>query len=86
MPGVLKNFAISLDQAVNTLVKLEDGWGWPDEMLSSRAWRLRGIHPGLHKWIDRLFFWDADHCQECYQIELDRRQLPPEFRATPARQ
>jgi hypothetical protein len=70
---------IGLDQSLNCLVKLSDGWGLPDEMLSSRAWRLRGGHPSLRQWIDRLFFWDKDHCKECYFIEIERRQLPREY-------
>lgn len=80
MTGVVKNVAIGLDQTFNCLVRLADGWGMPDEMLSSRAWRLRAAHPRLHVWIDRLFFWDADHCQECYEIERSRLQLPSEMR------
>ena len=76
---VLKNFLIGLDQSANCLVKLSDGWGWPDEMLSARAWRLRDKHPSLHLWIDRLFFWDDDHCQECYVIEYERKQLPEQY-------
>jgi len=76
----VKNLAIALDQAFNCLVKLSDGWGSPDEMLSARAWRLRTQHPDLRVWIDRLFFWDADHCQECYNIERNREQLDAEYR------
>ena len=79
-PGPLKAFSIAIDQALNTLVKLCDGWGWPDEMLSARAWRLREQHPRLWVWIDRLFFWDENHCQECFEIELERAQLPREYR------
>jgi len=78
--SVLKNFAISQDQALNCLVKLSDGWGTSDEMLSARAWRLRQKHPRLVAFIDGLFFWDDHHCQECYVIELERRQLPSEYR------
>ena len=77
--SVLKNVLISLDQAVNCLVKLSDGWGTPDEMLSARAWRLRTQHPQLRAWIDRLFFWDKDHCEECYAIERERSQLNKEY-------
>ncbi len=79
--GVAKNVAIALDQAVNCLVKLDDGWGTPDEMLSARAWRLRVQHPRMRVWIDRVFFWDENHCAECYLIELERRQLPLEYRS-----
>jgi len=76
----LRNVVIALDQALNCCVKLTDGWGEPDEMLSARAYRLRKQHPALIKWFDRLFFWDRDHCQECYEIELSRAQLPSEYR------
>jgi len=78
--SVAKNVGIALDQALNCCVKLKDGWGTPDEMLSARAYRLRGSHPALRRWIDRLFFWDPDHCLECYLIELRRKQLPDEYR------
>ena len=78
--SVFKNFLIGLDQTVNTLVKLSDGYGAVDEMLSARAWRLREEYPKLPLWIDRLFFWDDNHCQECYNIEMNREQLPLSYR------
>lgn len=77
---MFKQFLISLDQTLNTVIKMgDDGYGYADEMLSARAWRLRDKST-LYIWIDRLFFWDKDHCQECYAIELERQQLPPEYR------
>lgn len=78
--STLKRFGIGLDQTLNTLVKLTDGRGHPDEMLSARAWRLRDVHPRLYVWIDRLFFWDKDHCRECFEIEMNREQLPEIYR------
>lgn len=78
--AILKNILIGLDQTINCAVKLSDGWGRPDEMLSARAWRLRKEHPWLLRVIDTLFFWDADHCLECYLIELQRKQLPKIYR------
>ena len=77
--GIFKNFMIGIDQTFNCLVKLNDGWGTPDEMLSARAWRLRNHHPLLRRSIDTLFFWDKNHCEECYEIELMRKQLPREY-------
>ena len=77
--GILKNVGIGIDQTGNCLVKLSDGWGTPDEMLSARAWRLREQHPWLRLSIDTLFFWDNDHCKECYEIEMRRKQLPVEY-------
>ena len=79
MASVIKNLGIGLDQTLNCCVKLSDGWGQPDEMLSARAWRLRREHPALREWIDRLFFWDDWHCAECYEIERQRKQLPVEY-------
>jgi len=76
----VKQFTIALDQVLNTVIPIgKDGWGYADEMLSARAWRLRE-RSNLYIWIDRLFFWDTNHCQECYQIEMGRRQLPWEYR------
>ena len=77
---MLKNIAIALDQVANCCIKLADGWGTPDEMLSARAWRLRNHHPKLLRFIDGIFFWDKDHCQECYLIERNREQLDAEYR------
>ena len=78
--SAFKNLLIGLDQSLNCLVKLSDGCGTPDEMLSARAWRLREQHPALRKWIDRLFFWDANHCEECFNIEMNREQFPAIYR------
>ena len=75
-----KDFWIGIDQTLNTKVKLCDGYGKPDEMFSARAWRLRKEHPKMYVWIDRLFFWDKDHCKECYEIERQHLQLPLEYR------
>jgi len=73
-------FGIALDQLLNTVIKIaDDGYGYADEMLSARAWRLREMSR-LYIWIDRLFFWDENHCEECYKIELERLQLPSEYR------
>jgi len=73
---------IALDQLLNTCIKIgNDGFGYADEMLSARAWRLRHTST-LCIWIDRLFFWDDNHCEECYRIELERKQLPREYRTS----
>lgn len=66
-----------IDQGVNVLLG-----GWADETLSARAWRQR------HKkrWkvavrvIDAMFFWQTQHCQLAYLAELQRFQLPPQYR------
>lgn len=56
----LKNILVSIDQLINTLLG-----GKPDETLSSRAYKLRdeGIYwPSII--IDKLFFWEKDHCKK----------------------
>lgn len=70
---------IGFDQLLNVFVYIDgDGWGRIDEMLSARAWRLRSS-TSLHVWIDRLFFWQTQHCKGAYETELNRKQLPGEY-------
>lgn len=77
----MKQFLISLDQALNTITWIKgDGFGWADETLSARAWRLRRQSNAWQR-IDRLFFWDPDHCRQSYESELHRRHLPFEYRS-----
>ena len=80
-----KNLLVAVDQLVNAAC-----CGWPDETLSSRAFRWS--RDGLRHWpcriIDGLFFWDAEkregltarHCQLSYESERLGRQQPPELR------
>ena len=72
-----KRILIALDQFINTIAG-----GWPDETLSSRAWRWEasGKRSWPRKLIDAVFFWDRDHCRESYFSERLGRQLPPECR------
>lgn len=69
----MKQLLIAIDQLANVLF----GSGWADETISAWAWRTQ--HP-VRPWIDRLFFWDTNHCQESWQNEKERQQLPPEYR------
>jgi hypothetical protein len=68
----LKQFAIAVDQLVNTLAG-----GWADETISSRAHRTS---PRLAKVIDTLLWFDEDHCRQSYLSERTRNQCPPELR------
>ncbi len=77
MSRYLLNVLISMTQAGNAIFG-----GYPDEALSSRA------HRQQHKrrWriarsaINRLFFWQGDHCAGAYLAERQRRQYPPSLR------
>ena len=70
---LLMGFAIGLDQILNAMLG-----GDIDETLSSRAYRR--ARTGSSKWlrieraINRLFFWQSEHCQASYLNELKRRQ------------
>ena len=72
-----KKILIGIAQLLNALLA-----GWPDDTLSSRAYRWDV--DGVRKWprivIDRLFFWEKQHCQQSYLSEREGRQLPPELR------
>ncbi|MDL2266753.1 pseudouridine synthase [Desulfovibrio sp. OttesenSCG-928-G15] len=72
-----KSVLIAFDQFVNALCA-----GWPDETISSRAWRWHrnGTRTWPHKLIDTLFFWDPDHCRQSFLSERLGRQQPPETR------
>ena len=77
--AMIKNLLIGLDQLINTLVWIKgDGFGWPDETLSARAWRLRE-QSNAWKRIDALMFFDPEHCRISYQSELERKQLPKAY-------
>lgn len=72
-----KAVLIAADQLVNAMLA-----GWPDETLSSRAyrWEQNGVRSWPRRFIDRLFFWEEDHCYQSYISEREGRQLPPELR------
>lgn len=80
MPGEYgygKCVAIAVDQLFNALFN-----GWPDETLSSRAYRLDrdGVRHWPRKLIDDLFCWQKEHCKSAYESERKGRQRPPELR------
>lgn len=70
---------IAIDQLANALLL-----GAPDETLSSRAHRAwrdgKWFGVVFRPAINMLFFWQADHCAEAYQAEVQRRQYPAHFR------
>ena len=72
-----KRILIALDQLVNAAFN-----GWPDETLSSRAyrWELKGKRGWPRRAIDALFFFDPHHCERADLSEQRRLQLPPSLR------
>ena len=71
-----KRTLIAVDQLINTLLG-----GWPDETLSSRAYRLAvdGTTWPM-RCIDALFCWEKNHCEQAFDSERIGRQFPPELR------
>ena len=77
----LLNILIALDQFLFCLVTL--GSASPDETLSAAAyrWEQQGRWNGfLRKLIDRLFWFDPNHCHNAYLSELRGLQLPPTYK------
>lgn len=76
---MLKQLNIALDQLLNVFIYIPgDGFGYADETISARAWRLRDRSRAF-RIIDMIFFWSPDHCMNSYLSELKRRQLPKEY-------
>lgn len=66
-------FLIAVDQAANVLL-----WdGMPDETISARAWREQDAW--LIRSLNAVFFWQGNHCKECYEWEKQRKDLPPDY-------
>lgn len=79
MARYLINILIGLDQLLTALLG-----GWPDETISSYAYRLENKGRLFGRWfrplIDAIFFWQKDHCRRSWQAEAQRRQFPPSLR------
>lgn len=78
------NILIAFDQLVFVLITL--GWGFPDETLSSAAFRAErdGKLWGklLRPAIDTVFrLIEKEHCYRSYVAEKWRLQQPEEFRS-----
>lgn len=86
---------IALDQWVNTLggifhsildicrlSKTPSEIYYADETLSAHSYRdyKNSVRTWPKKFIDSLFFFDKNHCEESYESEIEKRQLPPEYR------
>ena len=71
---------IAFDQLINTLIYVKgDSWGYADETMSSRAWRLRKDNIKIYKIINGIFFWQKNHCLSSYEDLLARKNLPREY-------
>lgn len=78
---MIKQLLIAIDQLFNALL-----FGWADETLSARAWRLSAKSDAMRMiriFIDALFFFDRNHCRNSYLSEIERKHLPAEYRHGP---
>lgn len=68
---------VAVDQLANTLLG-----GWADETLSAKAHRCRSRAGWdiARRVINGIFFWQTNHCLASFNAELERRQLPVEYR------
>lgn len=83
---MIKQFLTAVDQTVNTLFFHTEYngrrvWGYADESISARCWRLKNKGwTWQYKVINKIFFWQSNHCEYAYESEKLRRQLPAEYR------
>lgn len=74
----LKNLLLAVDQLLGALLLGTDA----DMTISAQAW-LWHIENKRH-WpyllIDKLFWFDYNHCQESYQSEVQRKHVPESVR------
>ncbi len=71
--------AIAFDQLGNVLVScFFREKAWADETLSAHAWRwhLDKVRDWPYRVIDRILFWQTDHCRKAYESEKNRTQSP----------
>ena len=69
----ITNVLIGFDQFINTIFL-----GFPDETISSRAWRCKDANSFwkiMHSLINKLFFFQKDHCHKAYLAELERKHI-----------
>ena len=47
--------------------------GSPDQTVSARAYLNKDTEPwtSAYLWINKLFFWQDNHCKESYEVDVD---------------
>ena len=74
----IHQMGIAIDQLLNTFPFM----GYADETISARCFRNKhkrywGI---MYEIVNRIFFWQENHCLEAFEKEIERRHLPREYR------
>lgn len=74
-----KSVLVSIDQLINAVLG-----GYPDETFSSRVYRKsvarQKFWEVLHWIIDKMFFWEENHCYNAYKNELSGKYSPNEIK------
>lgn len=77
MSAYLWNLLEWISQGLNTVLLA----GNPNMTVSARCWlnRERAGWSLAYRAINRIFFWQADHCRQSYQddVQFARSILPP---------
>jgi hypothetical protein len=80
----LWQLVIGIDQLANMLITPFSPEAWADETMSSRVWRMEQAGKwwgrALRPCIDKLFFFDPQHCYTSFIAERQRAHCPPETR------
>jgi len=61
------NIAASISQFFNVLVFN----GHPDESISARCWRE---DREIYKVINKIFFWEDNHCRNAHMMDINRAE------------
>lgn len=82
----LYQMAIAADQLFNAATG-----GHADETLSSRIYRHSTFTvPARRRWeiamkvVNRIFFWQKNHCRAAYENEKRRKHFPQHFKEQPS--
>lgn len=71
---------LAIDQLFNALLFA----GMADETLSARAFRreLQGSNfwTAFRQMVDSIFFWQNCHCFQAWKHEIERAQLPSDYK------
>ncbi len=73
---------ISIDQLIFSIITL--GRAYPNETMSSAAYRGELDGETLPKFfrplIDKIFWFDPDHCRTAYENVVNNKQLPNSYK------
>ena len=77
-PSYITSLFVLLSQSVNVIFFK----GYPDEMLSARCYRQQSdlVWAKRKNFLDKLFYWQPEHCKQCFEWEEARVDSPQEYK------